>query len=404
MSFLRRMLGLESAEELRARGDALFERQEYGNAKLAYERALDRLGRDSDRREALEARVVACCDGIAEQRIAEGDRQREAGHLDLAQAEYEGAVEVARDTGLLDRARSRLDDLERSDAVTQAAAPPEALSDEERLAVVAGSWEGDQADEYEALGEALDRGLLAMMDERPEEARAILEELLEKSEAPRYLWLEVARARLLCDDTEGGAEALRRFLGEFGPHEGGEARLAAHQELAHLADERGDFEAAVAEYEAAIEALGEDPRPYLWLGRFLRHKGHAEEAVEVIESAIAVMDSARPDWRVLQELGLAQAEAGRDDAAIETLEEVLRVLASRRHLDFPPDTAVALARLHEKQGRLERAADLYRQLTQGSHREGHAVYYREGARVLEALGLEDEARRMRQRAEALEPS
>lgn len=407
MSLFRKVLGIKSAEEWRTEADASFEEGDFGVAKLHYERALDKCAADAgELRGELQARVAACCDKIAEQRIAEGDRQRDAGHLDIAAGEYEGALEVAEDAELQAMARGRIDQLERTHAVFHAAPEAEA-TDEERLAALAGSWEPDQADEYEALGADIDQALVALMredEEGAQQARELLEKLVEQAEEPRYIWLELGRARLRCDDTEGGAEALRRFLGVLDPDEGGESRLAAHIELAHLADERGEFDAAVAEYQAAIDALEEHPGPYLWLGRFLREKGHPAQAVDVIEAALAVMDSEQPDWQVLQELGLAQAEAGKEDEAVESLEQVLRVLTSRLHLDFPPETALTLARLQEKRGHKERAADLYRQLTMSSDRANHAMYYREGARVLQELGFEEEARRMRERAAALEPA
>jgi lipoprotein NlpI len=50
---------------------------------------------------------------------------------------------------------------------------------------------------------------------------------------------------------------------------------------------------------------------------------------------------------------------------------------------------------------LDRAADMYRALSQGSDRERHARYHYEAGRLLHAIGLMDEARRMLTRAEAL---
>jgi tetratricopeptide (TPR) repeat protein len=69
--------------------------------------------------------------------------------------------------------------------------------------------------------------------------------------------------------------------------------------------------------------------------------------------------------------------------------------------DYPPTTATALARLYEADGRLDRAADMYRALSQGSDREQHALYHYEAGRLLRALELEDEAHRMLTRAKAL---
>ena len=76
-------------------------------------------------------------------------------------------------------------------------------------------------------------------------------------------------------------------------------------------------------------------------------------------------------------------------------------LRNIRSADFPPTTATTLAKLYEADGRLDRAADLYRALSQGSDRDRHALYHYEAGRLLEALGLDEEARRMLTRAEAL---
>jgi tetratricopeptide (TPR) repeat protein len=70
-------------------------------------------------------------------------------------------------------------------------------------------------------------------------------------------------------------------------------------------------------------------------------------------------------------------------------------------MNLPPEAMTALAALHERRGRLERAADLYRTLATGSDRGRHLVYHREAGRLLAALGIHDDARRMWQRARAL---
>jgi hypothetical protein len=52
---------------------------------------------------------------------------------------------------------------------------------------------------------------------------------------------------------------------------------------------------------------------------------------------------------------------------------------------------------------LARAADLFGSLAKGEDAANHALYHREAGRLLEALGLHDEARRMRERSEGLAP-
>ncbi len=401
MSLLKKIFGVRSMDEERAEAERLFSAEDFGAAKLAYDRAVDK-AKDApeEMQKVLRGRIDACRDGIAEQRMALAEQYAAENQMDLCRAEIEGAIDTAASPDVVERARRLGDSLERRDAVTQAGEVLE-LSDEERLSVLSGAWEEDQADEYAEYGEPFTEALLAMHDDRVKEARASLEALIEDAEDPRYLWLEVGRARLLDEDVEQGTAALRAFLDALDEDEGGEARIIAHLELARLADERDDFEAAVAELETAVTAMDEDPRPYLALGAYLRTKGHPTEAVEVLEAAIPVMGDSRPDYRVLQELGLAQRDAGDEDGAIETLEGVVDMLLARFHRDLPPETAVPLAELHEKHGRLERAADLYRTLTQGSDREHHPHYYGEAARILVELGLVDEARRMLQRASAL---
>jgi hypothetical protein len=102
------------------------------------------------------------------------------------------------------------------------------------------------------------------------------------------------------------------------------------------------------------------------------------------------------------ELGLALAEAGNDLRARAVLESVVASFAERGETAMlPPPMVTKLAGLHEASGNLTRAADLFRTLSEGHHREGHAQYHREAARLLGTLGATEEAERMRQRAEAI---
>jgi hypothetical protein len=86
---------------------------------------------------------------------------------------------------------------------------------------------------------------------------------------------------------------------------------------------------------------------------------------------------------------------------MNALEGVVQGLVGQGNLDLPPPAAVALAKLHEEKGNLARAADLYGSLAKGGDAANHGDYLREASRLLDALGLSDEARRMRERAEGL---
>ena len=396
MSLFKKLFAADP-DGLEKKADALYAAGDYGPAKLTYEKALAASAEDAHA--ALAEKARRCTDGIARQRIEEARAYLAQGSIELAEQELEGALEVALDEALHDEAQGLLDGLEAKEAQEQATAPE--TTDEERIALLMGQWGEAQADEYDRYGDALIDGLLAMHKEQFDDARAQLEALLEGASEPRYLWLEVGRARLLADDAPAGKEALQSFLNTLEDEEGGETKLGANVALARLAADAGDFEEAMGYFEGAVHALPEDYRPYLAMGAFLRDKGHGEEALEVLQTSLELGKKAGTDWRLLEEIGLASELAGKPDDAKSFLEQVVEFFANHQITDFPPTTATALAKLYEADGRLDRAADLYRALSQGSDTERHALYHYETGRLLLALGLTDEARRMLTRADAL---
>ncbi|KPK16800.1 MAG: hypothetical protein AMJ62_04140 [Myxococcales bacterium SG8_38] len=396
MSLLKKLFSADPAG-LEKKADALYSAGDYGSAKLAYEKALDTA--PAEARPDLETKMQRCLDAIAHRRIDEAKAYLKQGAIELATQELEGALEVAVGQAARAEASALLDGLEAEDARTQAASLE--MTDEERIAVLMGQWEEGQADEYEAYGDDLLHALVMLHKEQADDALAQLESLLEIALAPRYLWLEIGRARLLREDLTGGRDALERFVAVMGDGEAPEAQLAANLTLARLADDRGEFEEAMRHFEAAVHTRPDDYRPYLAMGAFLREKGHAEEALDVLRTALELSRTSGTDWRLLEELGLVSEEVGKADDARRFFEQVIEFFTNHQITDFPPPTATSLARLYESAGRLERAADMYRALSQGSDRERHARYHFEAGRLLQAIGLTDEAHRMLTRAEAL---
>jgi tetratricopeptide (TPR) repeat protein len=431
---LRNLFRKKDLAELTSEAEALFAEQRFGEAKLAYDRAAERAHKDKHAsHEALEARASECCDRLALKRAHEAEELFASGQDELARDELRHALDTARSAAVLEQVRDVERRHEGRDAVAQAqeAAP---LSDEEHLMLLTSTWEPLQAAELETYGEPLLEAILAIERGLGEQAVATLRTLLERSPSASYLWLELGRAHLssLRSRAEAGGtrdeeaapraphaasapaqpstsspaldqadRALRTFLSRIGPEEGGAARLLAHRELARIAHERGDREAAVLELEAASEALSDDPRPLLDLGNYLRLIERPREAVEVLELCAAAFGDNEVEWPVTMELGLACAAAGDDERATRLLEGVLEALLAKGHVDLPPTAVVALAKLHEAHGNAARAADLYRALTRGSDADNHARYHLEAARLLDVLKLTDEAARMRERARAL---
>jgi len=121
----------------------------------------------------------------------------------------------------------------------------------------------------------------------------------------------------------------------------------------------------------------------------------------VLQTASELAKNEATDWRLLEELGLASEQAGKPKEAESFFEQVFVFFTSRQVMDFPPTTAMALAKLYENDGRIDRAADMYRALSKGSDGANHAMYHFEAGRLLRELDLEEEAHRMLTRAEAL---
>lgn len=401
MSFFKRLFGTTTELEARDAADRLFERSSWIDARLAYEKLAARSDASDATRAHAEARLAACADAIAEQRIEEAEHLIAGGDLALARSELESAAALARSESVRKRAARLLDGAEKRQARRAARIDVE-VSDDERWAMLAGTWTDAQIDEYGAYGEAFREALLAMDGGDAKSALEPLEALAEEhAEEAAYLFAELARARSRVEDLEGSAEALRIFLERAPDDDRSETRIHAYVFLAQIAERAGDDEAAIGELQRGVDAMPDDPRPLINLGVYLRTRGEAESAVTILEAALGLYDEDQPNWPIHLEIALAKRDAGREEEAIEALEGIVRLFLARSQLDLPALVVVPLARLQEQHGNLGRAADLYATLARGSDHDNHAVYHREAGRLLKELGLRQEARRMLTRASAL---
>jgi tetratricopeptide (TPR) repeat protein len=403
MSLFGKLFGGKTPEQERAQADALLAQGEFGRAKLAYERALTGTENAPELAQAIQAQVALCKDSIAKAHFAEAERLLATGAVELARDELIAVGETAADAALIRQAQERLDRLERAVARAEHVATSDP-DEEDRFELIAGGFEEDQYAEYQAHGERVKEALLQLHEGRSAEARAALEEITQNADGPRYLWFELGRARLADGDDAGGTAALEQFLEKLHAEEGGDARLSAHIELAQLIHARGDFDGAVAHYEAALNALPDDPRPYLAMAGFFRRESLHDEAIEVLEAGLEALEGHGTDVRLWHELGLTHADAGHDVEATRWLERMVEHFASRHQTDLPPEGTLSLARLYEKRpDGATRALDLYSILAQGSDRPNLPLYHLEAARLMKGLDLTVEARRMLQRARELAP-
>src|SRR5690349_17422936 len=108
MSFLGKLFGGGAPADERARADALFAKQEFAPAKLAYEKALRALAKDAPGRGELDERIHACRDELAKQRIDQAEVWLEQDSPELAIAELKAAIDTAHDDQLVRKAEARL--------------------------------------------------------------------------------------------------------------------------------------------------------------------------------------------------------------------------------------------------------------------------------------------------------
>ncbi|MBK8408664.1 MAG: tetratricopeptide repeat protein [Sandaracinaceae bacterium] len=398
MSFFKKLLGSDPDTHLR-KAEELFARGAFGEAKLAFERARDAFPGDRrSERDGVVARIDACRDGIAKNRIAQGLLLRERGERELAKEELRGALDVAADPSLVDRAQAELDDVDRVEV--QQANRRVVMTREERIAVLAGSWYEEQASEYAGYGDEFFDALLALDDEDFPVARDGFAAVLAKAEEPVYLILEHAKACTLAGDSEAAVAGYKRFLAALPEGEGGDRRLGAHIQIGSLHGLAGDQEGALDAFQAAVEDFPDDYRPYFALGQQLRISGAPAEALEVLELALD-RAGASPEWSLLEEIGLTLAETGNGPGATAQLESVLKRFVDRGDAFIPPRTAWRLAALYEEQGRLDRAADVWRMLAERGPQTERARAHGEAGRLLAAIGLDDEAKKMLKRGVVL---
>ena len=105
MSLLGKLFGGRSLEEERAHADALFERGDFGAAKLSYERAASQGKGKPELQAELRKRGEDCQDAIAKQHLDEANRLAQEGNLELAFDALRQVELTAADPALQRRAR-----------------------------------------------------------------------------------------------------------------------------------------------------------------------------------------------------------------------------------------------------------------------------------------------------------
>jgi tetratricopeptide (TPR) repeat protein len=393
MSLLRRLLG-GTFESNREEGDALFAGQSYGEARLAYERALDKArGRQhegSPEVAEVRERVRTCRLELARARLAEADAL-------VADGDSRGAIEHLEDAAAIcDEAEIAEAIIERkqryeAEEARRLVGDAEEMTEEELLAVLAGTWTEDQADEYAELPDAFREALLLGHDGHHERAAELLAAVIADPGPevdPCYAYAELGRHLAAAGKDDDALEAYDRFIqiaeDDDDATEVVVAALTAKGRCLLNLERPDEAEEQLLE---ATRVAPESHVTFLNLGALLRARGDFERSLKALQTAAELMGQMHPDFRVIREMGFTYLALGRKQEAEETLYAVIEHHASRgTHDQIDPAAAVALAKIYEEKGDLVGASDLYRHLAEGYDTANHFAYNLEAARLLGASG------------------
>jgi tetratricopeptide (TPR) repeat protein len=386
MGFLSSLFG-GTFEGNRADGDGFFADRDWGEARMAYERALRKgAGVQDAEIAAVRERMARCRLELARGRIVTADALAEAGELEDARAMLEDAIQICDAAEIALAAGERRSRYE-AEAARQLAEAEGEMTEEELLAVLAGTWVDSQADEYAAMPDRFREALLLDHDQEHEQAAGVFAEVIGDGSLevePRFAYFELGKALVGAQRFEEAEDALESFVSKVeGDDTARDLLLAALTMLGRVLLSLERPEEADAALVRATRMCPENHVAYLNLGVFLRNRGELERSIEALEKAVELMGQLHPDFRVIREIGFTYLAMGRMKDAERNLYAVIEHQASQgNHDQFDPEAAVPLARLYETNGDLEKAADLYRHLAVGYDTRNHFLYNLEAARLL----------------------
>jgi hypothetical protein len=396
MSFFRKLFGRETVAELEAKAQAEAAEGRFGIAKLDLERAIERSSRE-DETARLRILVSEMRDKLAEARLVDAQKFIDAGLDGDAIAEATGAVEVAATEELRDRARAMVLRLRTRTARTEDFVQ-RTMTRAELVAEIMAVWGDEQTEEYATYGESAIDASVALAVGEFAKAKALFEELFAGASAPRWLHRDLARARWAAADLDAADDAFVAFFEAITDEDHDRALFEARIDRARLFEDRERLDDALAEAGDALEHASH-PRDYAVVARFLRDRKHPTEAREVLEAALTLPGS-EADPVVQIELAFAESDEGRDGPALDRLDQVALALAALGQ-EAPRDVQAARARLLERTGRKDNAAELHRRLALAYLDDFGFEHALEASRLHRELGSFDEARELFARAELL---
>jgi len=397
------MFSGKDPEEYEQKGDAFFEEQQYGLAKIEYESALGKLERrssgDIDLRDRLKEKVVRTKEALAVQHKQTGEELISAALYEEAEEILRLAVELTEDAGLKAQIELRLKDIREHpdnkevDGISYAdlhepgvQEPGHQVKGDDYFGILCGSLPEEIQKAYYSYGDAFRAGYIALNQGNFELAAAKLSQAMEENPLPHSLIpLELATAYLNLSQHDAARSLLEGFIKEHPDS------VQAYYLLCEILWEMGEFDETHKLLDAYPAELGDTLPIQLLRGETLFKAGRYEDAESLYFDYLRSYDW---DENIARSLARTYEALGENDSACELYGQILGECRScgarvdpfikQRYADLCFDSGDYSTRILE----------LYLSLV---HEDpgNKTHYYRKISRIYSSLGHEEEADRYR---------
>jgi len=401
-------------EEYEHKGDAYFEGQQYGLAKIEYESALGKLerrsGGDIDLRARLEQKVIRTKESLAVQHRETAEELIDAALYEEAEEMLHLAMELAEEAGLKAQieqglkdikahlASKEVDDIPYVDLQERDAEEPRRhVKGDDYFSILCSALPEEIQKAYYRYGDAFRAGYIALNQGDFELAAAKLSQAMEENPLPNSLIpLELATAYLNLSQHDAARSLLEGFLKEHPDS------VQAYYLLCDILWEVGDFDEIHKLLDACPHELRDTLPIQLLRGETLFRAGRYEDAASLYLDYLRSYDW---DENIARSLAKTYEGLGENENARELYGEIMgecRSCSAR----VDPFVKQRYAELCFDSGdHSTRILELYLSLV---HEDpgNRTHYYRKISRIYSSLGHQDEAERYRafaDNAERLKP-
>jgi tetratricopeptide (TPR) repeat protein len=390
-------------EEYEQKGNAYFEGQQYGLAKIEYESALSKLDRKSDDdigfRARLEKKIAQAKEALAVQHKQTGEELINAALYEEAEEILLLAMELTEEARLKAQIEQRLKDIQEPLASKEVYDAPHAelqepgvqepgyqVKGDDYFGILCGSLPEEIQKAYHSYGDAFRAGYVALNQGDFELAAAKLSQAMEENPLPHsFIPLELATAYLNLSQHDAARSLLEGFIKERPDS------VQAYCLLCEILWEMGEFDEIHKLLDACPAELGNTLPIQLLRGETLLKAGRYEDAESLYLDYLRSYDW---DENIARSLARTYEALGENESACELYGEILgecRSCGAR----VDPFIKQRYADLCFASGNYStRVLELYLSLV---HEDpgNRTHYYRKISRIYSSLGHEEEAERYR---------